>query len=129
MDTGQILLIAGVVLIGILFLRRSMRRSSVTQLHPTDLTGKVGKDSSIVLLDVRSQAERNHQSIKGSIHIPLHELGRRIGELERYRSKQIVCYCQSGSRSMSAALSLKKAGFTVANLSGGIAGWNFHHLR
>ncbi len=129
MDTGQIFLIAGVILILFFLVRRSIQRRAITQLNPKDLAGKVGKDASVVLLDVRSQAERNHQFIKGSVHIPLHELHKRVGELERYRSKQIVCYCQSGSRSTSAALLLKKSGFTVANMSGGIAAWNFSQLR
>ena len=45
--------------------------------------------------------------------------------LEKYKSKEIICYCASGSRSVNAGLKLKKAGFTVGNLRGGIASWNF----
>jgi len=77
------------------------------------------------MLDVRTARERSYRSIPGSLHIPLHELNARMKELERYRSKEIICYCASGSRSISAALRLKKAGFNVANLEGGLATWNF----
>ncbi len=129
MDTGQILLIAGIVIVLILLVRRSMQRSSITQIHPRELATRLGKDSSLVLLDVRTQAERSRQHIKGSLHIPLHELAKRSGELEKYKSKQIVCYCQSGSRSAGAAVALKKLGFNVANLSGGIAEWNFQQVQ
>lgn len=82
------------------------------------------QSGSPVLLDVRTNAERERKSIKGSLHIPLHELGRRMEELEKHKSKEIICYCQSGSRSFSAAARLKKFGFTVANMNGGISEWN-----
>jgi rhodanese-related sulfurtransferase len=49
-------------------------------------------------------------------------------ELEKYRSREIICYCASGSRSVNAALKLKKAGFKAGNLRGGIGKWNFSNL-
>jgi rhodanese-related sulfurtransferase len=78
-----------------------------------------------ILLDVRSAGERSSLSIPSSIHIPLHELSSRMKELEKYKGKEIICYCASGSRSVSAGIKLKKAGFTAGNLRGGIASWNF----
>ncbi len=81
--------------------------------------------SGSILLDVRTARERSSRSISGSIHIPLHELGSKLNDLERHRSKEIICYCASGSRSVSAAAVLKKAGFDAANLNGGITAWDF----
>ncbi|NUN07755.1 MAG: rhodanese-like domain-containing protein [Ignavibacteriaceae bacterium] len=78
-----------------------------------------------ILLDVRTSGERKVQSIPSSIHIPLHEISARLSELEKFRNREIICYCASGNRSVSAALRLKKAGFNVANLTGGISNWNF----
>ncbi len=78
-----------------------------------------------MLLDVRTLNERQSRSIPSSIHIPLHELFSRMKELEKHRSKEIICYCASGNRSVSAGIKLKKAGFTVGNLKGGIASWDF----
>ena len=83
----------------------------------------------MVLLDVRTRGERAAQHIQGSLHIPLHQLEKRIDELQKHQNKEIICYCQTGSRSLSAAIRLKKHGFTVANLKGGIAEWNFVHRR
>lgn len=81
-----------------------------------------------ILLDVRTDAERKRNSIKGSFHIPVHEISTRIKELEKFKSREIICYCATGSRSVGAAVQLKKAGFTVGNLTGGIASWNFSNL-
>jgi rhodanese-related sulfurtransferase len=57
----------------------------------------------------------------------LHSLSTRVGELEQHRRREIICYCQTGNRSLSAAAKLKRGGFSVANLRGGITEWNFSH--
>lgn len=82
----------------------------------------------MILLDVRTKSERSAQHIAGSIHIPLQELAIRIEELKKFAGREIICYCQSGSRSMSAAALLQKKGLDAANLRGGIAEWNFYKL-
>lgn len=97
------------------------------QYSPAELSQALQMNSSLVLLDVRSQSERSQNHIKGSLHIPLHELSGRIKELERYKTQEIVCYCLSGSRSLIAAAKLHHQGFIAANLKGGIAEWNFHN--
>ena len=87
------------------------------------------KSNSIVLLDVRTTGERQSKSIKGSIHVPLHEIRRRADEFKKYGAKEIVCYCASGSRSVSATATLKKLGYNAANMKGGIAEWSFSGLK
>lgn len=78
-----------------------------------------------VLLDVRTDAERAASHIPGSVHIPLHELKNRLGELEKYKGREIICYCRSGNRSRTAVSMLGGQGFDVANMSGGIMRWDF----
>jgi len=56
----------------------------------------------------------------------LYELGTRSDELLKYKDKEIICYCRSGNRSLTAAAKLKKKGFNSANLKGGIIRWNHH---
>jgi rhodanese-related sulfurtransferase len=126
MTTSQVIIYAILVLLIMLYVKRWIAQRGLTQYTPAEVSGKM---RSSVLLDVRTAGERQHQSIKGSIHIPLHELGTRMKELEKYRNTEIICYCQSGSRSISAAARLSKAGFTVANMKGGIAEWNSSGLR
>lgn len=81
---------------------------------------KNGED--MVLVDVRTPAERASRKIDGSKHIPLQELDGRAGELPRDR--ELVIYCQNGIRSIMACRILKQKGFTqVKNLEGGINRW------
>ena len=84
--------------------------------------------SGSVLLDVRTAAERKQSSIAGSIHIPLHELSQKMKTLEKFKSREVIVYCASGARSSSAAVQLKKAGFAVGNLRGGIGAWKYANL-
>jgi len=74
-----------------------------------------------LLLDVRTEAERSQGAIPGSIHIPLHQLRRRLHELPRDR--EIIVACQSGQRSYFAARLLAQHGFHVQNLSGSYRTW------
>ena len=124
MTTTQIVLYAFILLIVVLYVRRRLQLRGLKSYTPHEVAERMKRSGESVLLDVRSNAERERNSIKGSIHIPLHQLGRRLDELEKYRRREIICYCQSGNRSISAAARLRKQGFTVANMSGGIAEWN-----
>ena len=85
---------------------------------------KRSKTNNVLFLDVRTLRERNTYQISGSIHIPLHELKERLNDLEKFKGKEIICYCHSGSRSLTAAAILNKNGFRSANLKGGIIEWN-----
>ncbi|MDW8334097.1 MAG: rhodanese-like domain-containing protein [Bacteroidia bacterium] len=76
-----------------------------------------------VLLDVRESLERYTAHI-GGIHIPMGEIGMRIGELEKHKNDTVVVYCRSGKRSMGVASFLQSAGFErVYNLRGGLLEW------
>ncbi len=72
-----------------------------------------------VLLDVRSQKERDAGTLKNSLHIPFSELRGRIGELPK--DKEIVVFCGNGSLSYTAERILKCLGFSVKNLCGGFS--------
>ncbi|NTV47387.1 MAG: rhodanese-like domain-containing protein [Chlorobiales bacterium] len=76
-----------------------------------------------VLLDVREPFEYAQKNIPGSLQIPIGQLGQRLNELEKYKEKEIVVYCRSGSRSGFACTMLRKHGFNAINLSGGMMGW------
>ena len=77
-----------------------------------------------VIVDVRDDAEFAAGHIPNARHIPLAQLGERLKELERYKSRPIVVSCRSGTRSASASSILQKHGFSeVFSLSGGVAAW------
>jgi rhodanese-related sulfurtransferase len=128
-SVSLILFLALVLLYGLIQFRKWMAGRSLTHYTAAELISADPPSPQRILLDVRTSRERSRSSIQGSIHIPLHELRNRIRELERHRNKEIVCYCQSGNRSVTAANMLQREGFTVANLKGGIAEWTFQNRR
>lgn len=124
MTTSQIILYGLLALVVVVYLQRFLLTRTVRRYTAAQLADRLA-DSSVLLLDVRTTSERNEGHIKGSVHIPVQELRSRAGELEPYRHQEIICYCRSGNRSMVAALRLRRLGFTVAHLEGGIVEWNF----
>ncbi len=82
-----------------------------------------GKESSITLLDVRTPQENQGQRIAGAINfnVASPDFESKIQTLDTL--KPVYVYCLSGGRSSKAAKKLKKAGFTVFNLKGGISAW------
>lgn len=80
--------------------------------------------AAVTILDVREPAELTGDlgCIEGSVHLPLGDLRRRLGELPR--DKPVVCVCRSGRRSAQACTILEKAGLgDVANSAGGMIRW------
>ena len=75
-----------------------------------------------VLLDVRDPEEEELGAIPGSILMPLYELRKRLGELDK--SKAYIIYCASGVRAYVAARMMMQSGFNdVKNLAGGFSTW------
>jgi rhodanese-related sulfurtransferase len=92
--------------------------STVPQLTPARLAAQ---RTSVRVLDVREPEEVAAGRIPGSINIPLGQLP---GEFDALTpGVPVVTVCQSGRRSQRAAEALAAAGFTVANLDGGMNGW------
>lgn len=124
---SQIFWYGAVAVIAFFYIRRLLRMRAFKQYSPAEIESRMKSNDGLVLLDVRTDAERQTGALKGSIHIPLASLRSRMDELGKHRNREIVCYCASGSRSASAALLLKKHGFTAGNLRGGMGEWNFAH--
>jgi rhodanese-related sulfurtransferase len=95
---------------------------AVNQLDPAEAKIRLAQKPAPVLVDVRQPEEYRQEHISGAKLIPLGELPRRMKELPTDR--EIICVCQSGSRSVSAARQLKAAGYEVSNLRGGMLNWS-----
>ncbi|MDD2988738.1 MAG: rhodanese-like domain-containing protein [Zoogloea sp.] len=92
-------------------------------ISPAQATTLINREDAIVV-DVRESAEYSAGHLLNARHIPLGELEKRLGELDKFKDKPVILNCQSGSRSASACGVLRKAGFNnVHNLEGGIAAW------
>lgn len=83
-------------------------------------------DSSVVLLDVRTPGEYAGElgHLEGAILIPVQELAARVGELDAIKGKEILVYCRSGRRSLTAADILQQNGHSAINVEGGMVEWN-----
>jgi rhodanese-related sulfurtransferase len=96
------------------------RGQRVSQLQATQLINQ----NKAVLVDVREPSEFAAGHLRDARNIPLQELSKRTGELDKFKSKTVITVCQSGATSAKAAAQLKKAGFAdAASLDGGIAAW------
>lgn len=122
MNFGDIMLYSIIGLIIYYIFKRILISRSVKTYNPDEVKEKI-KNRSIILLDVRNSDERKREHIKGSFHIPVYDLKTRFGELGKFRDKEIICYCRSGSRSLAAAYTLKRRGFNAANMKGGMIRW------
>ena len=92
------------------------------ELGPSELKRLLDAGEKVYLLDVREPYEHQLCSIAGSKHIPIGELARRAGELDR--EEELVVYCHVGVRSAAAVGLLKSLGFRKArSLAGGIRAW------
>lgn len=76
----------------------------------------------VVVVDVRQPGEFRHGHIQGAQNLPLMRLKSRLDSLPR--GNTIVTVCASGHRSASAARTLRRAGYDVENLKGGMHAWH-----
>ncbi len=94
----------------------------IDQLSVEQLKAKFDAGEKFVLVDVRQANELDICKIEGAVHIPLHELTQRAGELDP--QDELVIQCHHGGRSQRAAEYLLSQGFkNVSNLAGGIEDW------
>ena len=124
MTAEQIFLYALIALIAFYIIRKILLIRSIKHYSAQEASQKIKSERNVVLLDVRTETERKQGSIKGSFHIPLASLGSKENELKKFKNAEIICYCRTGNRSLNAAAKLKRLGFNVANLRGGIIRWN-----
>ena len=98
--------------------------SSVPEITPSELKGRIDAGDGVALLDVREPFEAQIADLpeNGQDRIPLGELMDRYAELDS--GNEIVVYCRSGGRSERAAAFLLQNGFErVHNLKGGVLCW------
>jgi len=94
----------------------------VKRISPAELQARLGRGDDLLLVDVRTDEEREIASIESgrALDAALHA---EIGKGSRDRA--IVVYCHHGSRSQRAAEELVQQGFRdVYNLTGGIHAWS-----
>jgi rhodanese-related sulfurtransferase len=90
-------------------------------LTPADAAAALGRRE-LQVIDVREAAEVAHQRVEGAMHIPLRELPRRLGEIDR--TQRVAFLCRSGSRSAVATRVAANVGVDAVNVRGGVLAWS-----
>lgn len=123
----NIWLIALVLVSGGMLLWPALQRrgTKVSLLQATQLINQ-GK---AIILDVRNPPEFAAGHLREARNIPLKELPKRVGELDKFKSKSVIVVCPNGVQSSKATAQLKSAGFgEVYSLSGGLSAWQAQGL-
>ncbi|MYR58725.1 MBL fold metallo-hydrolase, partial [Streptomyces sp. SID625] len=92
------------------WIRAGEQLASFLRARFADLAGSQRRGEDVVILDVRRVSERANGFIRGSVHIPLHELHGRVGEVP---AGTVWVHCAGGMRAAIAASLLDATGRRV----------------
>lgn len=101
-------------------------RANVQEMSPAVLKKMLDNDENLILIDVREAIQRAEGEIyaSDSYAIPRSNLEFEILNTVKDKDALIVLYSRQGARSLFAAESIQKLGYTnVYNLSAGLKGW------
>jgi rhodanese-related sulfurtransferase len=101
-------------------LRKGAGGPWVNTLQATQLMNR----EDAVVVDLRPAADFAKGHILGARNIPLADLEKRAGELDKYKAKPVIVHCGDGNRAGGGVALLRKSGFgNVVNLAGGYVAW------
>ena len=118
------LLLTGTLLALIVLLIVNLYGDKFKKYEVVDTNGAITlmDDDSLIILDVREEKERSSGFIKSDIHIPMAQVKTKLDSLDK--SKKILAYCRTGSRSNRIAELLCRNQFeNVYTLKGGFDAW------
>src|SRR5918994_33946 len=100
-------------------------KEQIHEVDPKDVHELQQNGNGAVIVDVREQHEFEQSHVPGAVHVPRGHLESRIEGAVGDRSKRVILYCASGSRSALAAHTLQEhLGYEdVASMRGGITLW------
>ncbi|WP_037857760.1 MBL fold metallo-hydrolase [Streptomyces sp. NRRL S-340] len=98
------------------WIRPGERLASFPRARFADLAEARERGERVVVLDVRRDAERARGSVGGSVHIPVHALPHRIGDVP---DGVVWVHCAGGTRAATAASLLHAAGRAVVAIDDG----------
>ena len=107
-----------------------VKKSTITfkTVDPAAICSYISKNPSAILLDVRTKEEfegtmePNFGTLKNAINIPIGEVEKRIGELKKFKDREIIVFCSHSHRSPQVSYLLTQRGFKkISNMSGGMS--------
>ena len=117
------LLLTGTLFALIILLIVNIYSEKNRKYQVVDTNGAVSlMDDDLIILDVREEKERKAGFLSNDINIPMGQLKTKMDTLDK--SKNILVYCKSGTRSDRIADILSKNDFQkVSSLKGGFNAW------
>gem|GEM_PF-74933 len=111
----------------IVFVEYERMTSGASALSPLALT-RLQNDGALVI-DVRDENSFKSGHLIESLNVPLGQLEKRLGEIDKRKADPVVVVCENGMRAQRACKTLKKAEFTdLHHLAGGMAAWQKANL-
>jgi molybdopterin/thiamine biosynthesis adenylyltransferase/rhodanese-related sulfurtransferase len=99
-------------------------RSEIDEISTVEAHERLRGDDGPLFVDIRPPEEWQEGHIPGAVLAPRNNLESRVEGLLPDKSRELVVYCGSGSRSAFAARTLQELGYeNVVNLAGGFADW------
>ncbi|WP_455221207.1 rhodanese-like domain-containing protein, partial [Kaarinaea lacus] len=125
---NNIVLVSAFFIILFLLIRSYIVPAGAKSVTPMEAVRLINHKNAL-LLDVRTQEEFAKSHILNAVNIPMGLLESRVSEIQNRKSDPVILVCQSGSRSMQSARTLKKNAFNqLYNLSGGMLSWQQANL-
>jgi len=118
------LLLTGTLFALIILLIVNIYSEKYRKYQVVDTNGAVSlmDDDELIILDVREEKERNAGFLTNDLNIPMGQVKAKMDSLDK--SKNILVYCKSGTRSDRIADILSKNDFQkVSSLKGGFNAW------
>jgi sulfur-carrier protein adenylyltransferase/sulfurtransferase len=96
----------------------------VREIEPEEARERLAEPDAPLLLDVRTDRERNVSYIPGSVHLPMAVVESQIGDVAPDPGRPIITYCATGRRSLDILPTLDALGYERgASIAGGIVAW------
>jgi len=117
----------GAVLGMLLYTEHQRFFSGVPSLSPYAATQLL--NDAALFIDVRDEKEFKAGHIKGARSLPVNQVDKQLHDIEKYKEKDVVVYCDNGMRTSRVTGKLKKQGFTnVHTIAGGLTNWQKANL-
>lgn len=119
-----VLAVASLWILGLAGCGEKIRASEVTDISAERVLGLSRSEKAPFVLDVRTPKEYASGHVPGAINIPHTQIKDRLAELESYRDREVVVYCERGGRAAIASGILRAAGFQqIEHMRGDMSGW------
>ncbi len=126
--TNHPLLVSAFFTLLLILLWTTLKSATGSALSPSESVLLLNREGAVPI-DLRAEANFRGGHIINAVRVELAELDEGLKKLEKYKTKPLLVYCETGTSSGKALARLRAAGFPkVYHLHGGIAAWRADNL-